>query len=89
MDALTFEAIFLIRNSNGGLCSQQQLVERRVVGDQLSCGVAESDIHDSERHCENVLIAGLGVLSYSQKIVKGYVDKVCYGKLFGIGLWVD
>ena len=61
VDALAFDAVFLIRHSDGGFGCCEQKLERTGVGDEGAIGSAEGDVADVDGDGVCTRVAGLGV----------------------------
>ena len=73
MDALAFDAIFLVVDAECSFGCCEQLWQRCCIWYEASSCVSKSDIHDSER-LGSSFGRGMGALSDSQQEVEGNVD---------------
>ena len=81
MNALTFDSILLVENSQGCFGGIEKLMQGSRVGNEASPGIPKSHISDSEG-LSATFGRGVGVFSNPQEKVESDVDEVSSGLAF-------
>ena len=74
MQGLTFGAVLLVGDADGGIDGFVQFVEWGRIGDGVAVGVAECHMADSEGLCVLFFVPWFGVFSNAKQKIKSDVD---------------